>query len=271
MVVDSGFHRSDGISDFLRDRQLCETMKTLTQKNSRIHTLVLDFDGTLICENILPNWVLVILLHPGLCLRQKLLFFCTSMVRGFFSLLFTRFAQTAERGVKVACMNFRGIEADTAEKLICQPAPRLLRLISRFRHGLYPDDAAIHLNPKFLPVLQYVLQQCETAPEIRICSQGSFSLFIRMFLQRKDVESALRSVGIRADAILLEVNEPEMEKGRIFTGRLRQPIRTKYNRIYGLDESCLFIGDDADERVIRKSGLKNVRFVNWKNFSADSN
>ncbi|MEZ4527556.1 MAG: hypothetical protein R2941_16670 [Desulfobacterales bacterium] len=242
-------------------------MKTLMQKNSSIRTLVLDFDGTLICENILPNWVLVILLHPGLCLRQKVLFFCNSMIRGFLSLLFSRFAKTAERGVKVACMNFRGIETDTAEKLICGPAPRLLRLISRFLHGTHPDETAIHLNQKLLPVIQHVIEQCETVPEIRIYSQGSFPLFIRMFLQRKDVESALQRAGIRADAVFLEVNEAEMKKNRVFTGRLREPVRTKYSRIYGLDESCLFIGDDADERVIRKSGLENVRFVNWKKFS----
>ncbi|MGE0085412.1 MAG: hypothetical protein AB7S75_13440 [Desulfococcaceae bacterium] len=247
-------------------------MKNISQeKKAGIRTLVLDFDGTLICGSILPNWVFVILGHPGLCFRQKLFFFCNSMVRGFLSLLFSRFARTSERGVKLACMNFKGIETDTVEKLICQPAPGLLRIISRFLHGKNPDQTAVRLNQKLLPVLQHVIQQCETMPEIRIYSQGSFPLAIRMFLQRKDVEIALCSAGIRADAVLLDVNEPEMEKDRIFTGRVREPIRTKYSRIYGLDESCLFIGDDADERVIRRAGLENVRFVNWKKVCVHGN
>ncbi len=237
---------------------------TLSQEKQGIRTIVLDFDGTMTCENILPNWVFFLLLRPGMPFDQKLFFFCSSMVRGFLSLLFSRFARTAEKGVKLSYMNFKGIKTDTVEKLICGPAPRLLSIINLLWYGKSPDEMAIHLNRKLVPVLRHVIQHCETMPEIRIYSQGSFPLAIQSFLQRQDVKTALDSVGICSDAVSLEVNEPEMEKDSFFTGRLKGKIRTKYSRIYGLDESCIFIGDDADERVIRRAGLNKVRFVNWK-------
>jgi len=239
----------------------------LFQEKQEIRTVAVDFDGTITCEHILPNWVFFLLLHPGMCFRQKLFFFCASMVRGFLALLFSRFPHLAEKGVKLSYMNFRGMETDTVKKLICGPAPRFFRLISRFQQGKNPDEMIIHLNRKLLPVLRHVTGLCRTMPEIRIYSQGCFSLAIRSFLQRSDVKTALDSAGICSDAVSLEVNEPETEKDRIFTGRLKGKIRTKYNRIYDLDESCVFIGDDADERVIRRAGLENVRFVNWKKIS----
>jgi len=240
---------------------------TVSQEKQEIRTVAVDFDGTVTWEHILPNWVFFLLLRQGMCFRQKIFFFCGSMVRGFLSLLFSRFPHLAEKGVKLSYMNFKGMETDTVEELICGPAPRFLRLISRFQHGENPDEMIIHLNRKLMPVLRHVTGMCRTMPEIIIYSQGSFPLAIRTFLQRSDVKNALNSVGICSEAVLLEVNEPEIKKDKIFTGRLKGKIHTKYNRICNLNESCLFIGDDADERVIRRAGLEKVRFVNWKRIS----
>lgn len=231
--------------------------------------IVLDFDGTFIRESILVKWVLFLLLHENLPLHRKIHFFCSSMCRGFLSLFFSSFPATSEQAVKTAFKAFRGINGSSIEKMICHRMSFPFRFMRILPSGISADPHTVHLNPQLLAILRKIFSENAVFPEIRIYSQGSFPLAIRSFLQREDVRNELRHMGIQPEKIILDVNEPEIGADGSFTGRLQGRIRTKYNRIYHLDENCLFIGDDADERVIRKTGLHHLHFINWKKWGKD--
>ena len=102
----------------------------------------------------------------------------------------------------------------------------------------------------------------------RIESQGSFNYIIKAFLNRKDVEAMLNQTGICGKSISIKANELEIDKQGKFTGRLAGGVRTKYNRIYQIKKNALFIGDEKDEAVLRKTGVQGVSFVNWKKLVA---
>lgn len=223
-----------------------------------VEVLIVDFDQTLIRENLLIQWALFLLSGHRLSLRRKLPFFIRSSYGGLESILLSRSPSFAERAVRVAYQTFMGIEAESIQDLMTNKPI--------WKGGAY----SINLNQELLSVLSHITEQMrrETSsePKIAVSSQGSFKAAIEIFLKRQDVVEQMARAGIRIDPGSIIANRLEVLEGK-FTGKLRSPIITKYNRLGSFSENAVFIGDNEDEHAVKQLKNGKVRFVNYRKAS----
>ncbi|MDY0041987.1 MAG: hypothetical protein RBS57_16870 [Desulforhabdus sp.] len=226
-----------------------------------IEYLIVDFDRTLIRENLLIEWVFAILSEPGGNSRQRLRFLVKSLSRGIMSIVLSRYFGPSERAVRIACNTFRGIETRSLHDLI---------LKKRGWKGGY----AINLNTEVAAMIGEILaaarERRSVEPKIIISSQGSFTSAIRLFLNRQDVVQQMAKAGIhalRTDKCSIIANRLEVFDDR-FTGRLIPPVVTKHIRLEFFPPNALFIGDREDEAAIKRSGMSSLAFINHRKASA---
>lgn len=215
-----------------------------------VGTIALDFDGTLINEHVLTRWVRFLLLKSDLSVGRKCLFLLDSVIRGGVSMIFSSRMSTSVWSVKLAYSTFRGIDKNTIGEMI--------------NHRGHSGAFAITLNPTVLNLLEILRSRQKPKPDIEIHSQGAFTDAIRTFLNRKDVENRLKTLGMYPESITIVANNLEMNDAGKCTGKLIGAVCTKFDRIRKCRENTLFIGDDKDEAALRTMGVGKVRFLNWK-------
>lgn len=223
--------------------------------------IIVDFDNTLIRENLLIEWVLSILLESRISFKDRLGFLLKSICRGLLSILLSRYPCFSERAVRIACGTFRDVQITSLHDLMLKK--------QRWKKGY-----AINLNIELVAVLEKIMAEVRqlksTEPRIVITSQGSFTSAIRLFLKRQDVLQQLTKAGIPvepADEYSIIANRLEVSNNR-FTGRLIPPVITKHNRLKSLPQNALFVGDGKDEAAIKRSGVSGVTFINYRKDSA---
>ena len=226
-----------------------------------IDYLVIDFDKTLIRENLLIEWVLFLLFQSNFDFKERMTFLLKSICRGLTSFLLSQFSCFSERAVEIAYGNFRNVRTKSIHELIYEK--------SKWKKGF-----AINLNTDLLEILQKILivirPGTSSRPKIIITSQGSFALAIRIFLERQDVVEHMKSAGISVDTSRKDhiiANRLEAIDDR-FTGLAIPPVVTKHNRFASFPPNALFVGDGKDEYALKRMGKTDVTFINYKKIAA---
>jgi len=220
--------------------------------------ILVDFDGTLIEQRLLPHWVLFLLFRSEIGWRGKLRLALSTLVRAPVSVVLALFRRTSPAGVRVAYRVFKNVPADTLGALV--------------DHRATDGSFLIKLNPKVLELLACAVAELGSlavTAEIVIHSQGAPKLAILTFLARPDVCAALSHAGVRVREENVVANALE-RNGDIFTGELCTPVLTKFSRLHELADAALFIGDDSDEALLGRAGIQPQRFANWAKASPES-
>ncbi len=216
----------------------------MTPANIDISRVMIDFDETFIKEQTLVTWVFHIFFHSELSFSGKIVFLIKALFMGAISILASGCKATSECGVRIAYMAFKGIKTATMDDMI--------------------KKGALNLNKNTMMILRDVMKKTRHKPLFFIVSQGSPHCLIRRFLKKEDVMIFFKSIGIDPQSIIIHANNMESENGK-FTGKIRNPVETKFSRIEKMVPGMVFIGDGKDEKLLKNLLIRDVRFINREN------
>ncbi len=216
----------------------------MTHGNIDISSVMVDFDETFIREKVLVTWVFHIFFHSELSFLKKIAFVSKAFLMGAISIPACGFKSTAKYGVRIAYLAFKDIKTSTIDDMI--------------------KTGSFHLNKKTMMILRAVMKKAGHKPQLSIVSQGSPCYLIRRFLKKEDVMFFLKNLGIDPESIIIHANNMKSVNGK-FTGKIKEPVETKFSRIKKIMPDMVFIGDKKDEKLLKKLLIRNARFINWEN------
>lgn len=203
--------------------------------------IAVDFAETLVKERPMIEWVLFELRNEEISLWQKLRFLLNSFTRGPLSIVFGKFQATSRWAAKLAYASFKGLSEKSLENFV---------------------NNKLNLNHRLIDVISAIKQRRGIKPQISIHSQGTCSIAIELFTKRSDVSEAISQAGFYISSIV--ANQMEVKEGK-FTGKLIGHIITKHNKHLGIPKGSIFVGDDRDEKAIKKLKDKEFEFINYNN------
>lgn len=212
--------------------------------------LIIDFDGTLIREHFLVEWVWYLLRAAGLRRHQRARFFLKALLVGSTSKFLSRFSLLSVISVRLAYRVFRNMDVRSIERMIA--GDRRMR-----KAGMLTQ------NPGVSGIIERMIRR-GTFGEIWIVSQGAPEPAIRAFLRRRDMAEWLAGMGVGTDRIRVVANRLVCGMDGRFSGRLDTPVQTKFSRLALLRDGDVMIGDPSDERVFRNRRMSPEKFINWK-------
>lgn len=213
--------------------------------------LLVDFDGTLIRERFLIQWVRYLLKDPRMTHRRRIHFFLKVLFLGPAARWLSRYSRFSAASVRLAYRVFRNMDVRTIERMIDEMDLRI-----QGRGGLT-------LNPGALELLETMVRNGRFV-EIWIVSQGAPEPAIHWFLKRPEMAAVLAAMGTSAKRIKVLANRLVVASDGRFSGLLNEPVHTKFSRIDLLRDGDVMIGDHGDERVFRRRRVQAGKFVNWK-------